>query len=405
MRHLVLLSLLCCLVWVGIVRAQDGDPPPDTIIVEQPAITPEGIVYDPIHDQLLLSSLTEGTIYAVQLDGTVTPFIEDADLFNTVGIHVDSEGRLLVTNSDRAVFSGSPSGGPQAALAVYDLNSGERLFYVDMTDLTSYQRHFVNDVTVDADGNAYITDSLAPVIYKVTPDGQASVFIDDERFAHNVLGLNGIDYHPDGYLLVAVPGNRQLYKIPLDAPSTFSEVALDTPIMGDGLVLIDPDHLVAVDITGKVLLIEGHNDWESATVLESIAASGATTITARKIELYTIIAQLNNPTAESYEIRRIEFAAMPTPPALEALELAYSFFEALTNRDFEALDGLVCPQDMASFNASAVPDDMSFAKVNCTTDGFFITCTYDLLLNGEVVLSEQSVELVLSDGLLCTPLG
>lgn len=406
MRKLLLFGLiLSAILVVGSALAQDGPTPPDTITVEQPGITPEGIVYDPVNDQLLLSSLTQGTIYAVQFDGTSAPFIEDADLFNTVGIHVDAEGRLLVTNSDRGSFSGSLTGGPGAALAIYDLATRERLVYVDLTDLTDYERHFANDVTVDAEGNAYVTDSLAPVIYRVTPDGEASVFVDDERLSHSLLGPNGIDYHPDSYLLASVPGNRALFKIPLDDPTALSEVVVDSPIMGDGLLLLDLEHLVAVDVMGKVVLLESTDEWATASVIESIPARDATTITARKFEVYTIIAQLNNATAQAYTIQRVELSNLPTPPALETLEMAYQFFDMMTARNFEGLTDIMCPQDLEAFNADAVPEGMSFAKVNCTTDGTFITCTYDLLLNGEVVLADQTVELALTDGLLCTPVG
>lgn len=43
-------------------------------------------------------------------------------------------------------------------------------------------------MTVDPAGNAYVTDSLSPLVHKVTPEGQASVFVEDPRLAGEGIG-------------------------------------------------------------------------------------------------------------------------------------------------------------------------------------------------------------------------
>ena len=145
------------------------------------------------------------------------PFIRDADLVSSVGIEVDEpRDRLLVANSDRAAFGGDAAG--QAKLGVYILTTGERLAMVDLGARSARRRakFFANDVTVDGDGNAYVTDTMNGVVYRVTRDYQASVL---HRFMDLPQGaqLNGIVYHDGGYLLVVA--GEHIYKVPVANPA------------------------------------------------------------------------------------------------------------------------------------------------------------------------------------------
>lgn len=62
------------------------------------------------------------------------------------------------------------------------------------------------------DGNAYVTDSLWPQVWRVAPDGKASVFATDPRWWLEPgvpVGLNGIEFVKEGangYLIVAKSG-------------------------------------------------------------------------------------------------------------------------------------------------------------------------------------------------------
>ena len=143
------------------------------ITAERGGFIPEGIEYDEANGRFLTGSLAEGTIFVIERDGSVVPFIRDADLVSSVGIEVDEpRDRLLVANSDRAAFGGDAAG--QAKLGVYNLTTGERLAMVDLgAVLGTAPKFFANDVTVDGDGNAYVTDTMNGVVYRVTRDYQA----------------------------------------------------------------------------------------------------------------------------------------------------------------------------------------------------------------------------------------
>ncbi|RPI62667.1 MAG: hypothetical protein EHM50_03555, partial [Lysobacterales bacterium] len=82
------------------------------ITAERGGFIPEGIEYDEDNGRFLTGSLSEGTIFVIERDGRVVPFIRDAELVSTVGIEADEDrDRLLVTNSNSAVFNDQSASG------------------------------------------------------------------------------------------------------------------------------------------------------------------------------------------------------------------------------------------------------------------------------------------------------
>lgn len=266
---------------------------PDTVLVEEPGLHPEGVEWDAERSRFLVSSVTRGTVTAVEDDGSLATLVEDTAIAASIGVHIDRErGRLMVADADPSSIQGAGEG--HARLGIYDLETGERIHHVDLGGLHD-GRHFANDVTVGPDGSAYVTDSFSPVIYRVSPEGEASVFVEDERLGTEGFGLNGIDHHPDGYLLVAMAGDRTLYRVPLDAPGELSEVELTEPFGADGLTLRDDGALVAVATTGsgqdqrnEALLLRSDDGWSSARIVERAPAPGATTAAVRDGAVYVV---------------------------------------------------------------------------------------------------------------------
>ncbi|WP_208982281.1 hypothetical protein [Pseudovibrio sp. JE062] len=248
----------------------------DGFSVESKALYPEGLEYDAKRERFLLGSIRKGEVIALNKDGTATRLVDDERLRSVVGIRVDAErGRLLVNSSDYGVATRSAPSDKFASvsLGIYDLATGAPLKFIDLSDLKPAEKKFANDLTVDADGNAYITDSLAASIYKVTPSGKASVFLSHERFRGDGFNLNGIQYHKNGYLLVAKKSDGSLFKVPLNDPSAFTEVAMPQPLVGtDGLVLAGPDELIAITnrasgvVSNTVFQLLSDDDWSSATI-------------------------------------------------------------------------------------------------------------------------------------------
>ena len=278
--------------------AQDGDagtaspepPLPSSIVAERGGFIPEGIEYDQLNGRILTGSLTEGSILEIHPDGRVSPVVTDPELVSSVGIEADEpRGRLLVANADRAIFEGVGSG--LAMLGVYDLATGDRIAMVDLAAAVAYAApglsHFANDVAVGDDGTAYVTDTMAGIIYRVDPDYRASVLYRHDGAESP--GFNGIVVHPDGYLLVA--GGATLWKVPLGNPAAASPVVLPEEIPGqDGMVWTTDGRLAIVsNSTDRVVALTSRDGWATAEPAGMAPYTPqATTVAVVGEELYVI---------------------------------------------------------------------------------------------------------------------
>lgn len=280
----LLLCLLASPLAAQNISLQPNEADRPTIDVVAPSLYPEGISYNPATQEFLLGSFRQGGVVAVSRDGTVRDLVTDERLRSVAGIRVDPErNRLLVTNSDvgQAERSGPEDMEAVAGLAIYDLTTGEPIQYVDLAQLRPDSPRFVNDLDFDAEGNVYLTDSLAAAIYRVTPAGEASVFVTDEAFSGPGFSLNGIRVHPDGFLLVAKKFDGKLFRVPLDNPSAFSEVTLPAPITAtDGLVLDEATGCIfaianrtSQTTANTIYRLSSTDGWASARIAEQVAAT------------------------------------------------------------------------------------------------------------------------------------
>lgn len=317
----ILVVILASTLGIGVVmvNAQD-DTAPAVVTIEQEGLYPEGVAYDSTNGVFLVTSLTNGGVYSVADDGTFSVIVEDERLVSAIGLKVDeANGRVLVANSDPGVGMRTSEGtaGTLAALVVYDLETGEELFYVDLGALVPNAGHFANDIALDADGNAYVTDSFSPIIYLVDVEGNAEILVQDEAFAAEGFGLNGIIYHPDGYLVVAKSEDGVLFRVPLEDPTAFTQIEVDAEFLGaDGLVLTEDGNLIVVTNTNGIFSLSSDDGWASATVDAELPSGDEfpTTATVRDGVVYVLDAQLgllfdptNTTPAAAFNIRVLSF--------------------------------------------------------------------------------------------------
>eukprot|EP01018_Ginkgo_biloba_P009607 Gb_05008 [translate_table: standard] len=127
-----------------------------------------------------------------------------------------------------------------------------------------------NDVDLDPEGNAYVTDSKKNIIWKVGLDGTTVSVLSSPLFTSQPnklpfkgIGHNGIVYHPDGFLLVVHMWSGAIFKTSLDGMDV-SVVNVSSPmVLGDGLALLSPEKLVVVG-TPSTRLLESRDGWKSA---------------------------------------------------------------------------------------------------------------------------------------------
>ncbi|CAN8285886.1 unnamed protein product [Cochlearia groenlandica] len=194
--------------------------------------------------------------------------VKDADIAGnaSLGIAIDRErNRLLVAVADLI-------GNRYSALAAYDLSTWHRIF---LTELSSHreEKSFADDVAIDAQGNAYVTDAKASKIWKVDVNGkkvstiESNLFTSPHGWFNSLVALNGIVYHPDGFLIVIHTFSGYLYKIDLNNNDTVTviDVVGGTLRFGDGLELLSPTKIVVAG-NPSAKLIESLDGWRTASV-------------------------------------------------------------------------------------------------------------------------------------------
>ncbi|MCI5107602.1 MAG: SMP-30/gluconolactonase/LRE family protein [Pseudomonadales bacterium] len=270
---------------------------PDRIVAERGGFIPEGIEFDSNNRRLLVGSIADGSVYAIDGNGRLQEVVSDSQLIASVGIEADEvRNRLLVANSNTRIEQGD------AMLGVYELDSGAPIAMVDLADAIEDRpadaAHFANDVAVSTHGTAFVTDTRMNIVYRVDNYYNAEVLLDLGR--DSGYNLNGIEFHPAGLLLVASPGNGKLLRVPVNNPQNWAEVDLELPMYGgDGLVWASDGGLVATsNNASRVLKYHSDDNWRSARLTGVASFSGqGTTAAAVDDDIYVVQPQFTSQDA------------------------------------------------------------------------------------------------------------
>jgi DNA-binding beta-propeller fold protein YncE len=234
---------------------------------------PEGIAIDKRNDAIYVSGYGDGGIQKI-VNGEATYFVSPyTEGFKVpVGMTIDeARNRLWVCHvSSGDVFSG----GIEGAVWVFDLNTAQVLKKFEIQNQNA--SHFINDVILDQEGNAYITDSFEPTIWKVDKElTSLERFISSPQFVitPNSFNLNGITFTPDNrYLITAVTnpggGDGALFRINVNSKEV-AKVAIPAgqyPGGGDGIVFENASQMYSINFTTGITSIQFNgNDYLNAT--------------------------------------------------------------------------------------------------------------------------------------------
>jgi Cu-Zn family superoxide dismutase len=229
------------------------------------AVFPEGVAYQPSAGAYFVSSTTDGTIFRGNLgEPAATVFLPPGSDGRTtaVGLKVDERGRLFV------------AGGGTGQMFVYDIASGGLLGKVN----NGKSPTFVNDVAVTSAGDAYFTDSMNPILYKVSADANGQYTLENWLdFTGTALvyqqgfNLNGIAASDDGKYLIVVQSNTgKLFRIEV-ANKAVVEINLGgaTVTAGDGILLNGRTLYVSRNQQGLIVKIQLAEDLASGSVVSS----------------------------------------------------------------------------------------------------------------------------------------
>jgi len=294
----------------------------EKIVFEAPQMYPEGVAFDPQTKLFYVSSVTTGTIGTVDQSGKYKVFYKDKSLKSSFGMKVDNRrNRLWVCTADPnySRYSNPVTFKKQSMLIALDLSTGKKVAAVDLSKLYA-GNHFANDLALDGKGNVYVTDSYAPVIYKIDAKDQATVFAQSDLFKSKDVGLNGIVYHPDGFLLVVNSSAGSILKVDIKDPAGITKVKIRQFFPGaDGLLLDNENNLILIQNKGvnKAWQIGSTDKWKTAEVKAATSVEdryqNPTTATSNTREIFVLNSKMDelsdstkNP-SRTYSIQQAMF--------------------------------------------------------------------------------------------------
>ncbi|XP_044472351.1 uncharacterized protein LOC123200985 [Mangifera indica] len=245
-----------------------------------PNLYPEGLTWDPYGEHFVVGSLHHRSIHSVSDAGVIQTLISDTSLPPNafiLGLAIDSINKRLLA----VVHSFGPLSSFNALVA-YDLKTLRRVFVSLLDDVLPDgdfgTNNRANDVAVDFQGNAYVTNSLANFIWKVDKDGVASVFSRSTVFTAHPLavprdapfsdcGLNGIAYISKGYLLVVQSNTGKMFKVNAEDGSARLVMLSESLTWADG-VAVRNDGVVLVVSHTKLWFLKSDDSWGEGVVYD-----------------------------------------------------------------------------------------------------------------------------------------
>lgn len=288
-------------------------------------VFPEGIAYDPVSNSFFTGSTSDGTVFRGDFaDGQVTVFSAGGTDGRSaaIGMKVDSRARRLWI-----------AGGATGLLFVYNIDTGELIRNYTTPPV---EQTFLNDVALAPNGDAYITDSRRPVLFKVNGSGaepgELESWLDftgtPVRYAAGAFALNGIVVSQDGAHIITIhAGDRKLFRISVSGKQV-SEVDLGgKPQGGDGMVL-DGKTLYLLERTetsDRIVRIRMAEDFLSGVVLDSFRDDSfayPTTIVKLDSRMLVVNSQFNaRGTGRTPELPfTVSDIPLPPPPASPSAE-------------------------------------------------------------------------------------
>ena len=253
-------------------------------------------------------SVTTGAVYRGNVKtGEGEVLIPPQQGHSSLGLKYDPRSDLLFV-----------AGGETGKAFIYNGVSGENVAELQLTT----QAGFINDVIIVADA-AYVTDSLAAVLYKIPLNSETGALTDpptfeviplsgDYEFVSGSFNTNGIEALPDGNSLIIVNSRRgRLYIVDTATGiATLIDLGGSRVPNGDGILLQGKTLYVVrndVDAVSVVVLSPDFSSGEIVKVIRSPFFGDPTTIAGFGNTLYVVNSHLRTPpTIETrYDVVRV----------------------------------------------------------------------------------------------------
>ena len=166
-------------------------------------------------------------------------------IMSVIGILADDRNKILWACSSNPGVTNYPSDNP-VSLKAFDLETGEPFQSFNFPN-----GGFCNDLTLDSNGNIYVTDSFNPRILRLNKSkSRLETWFENEAFSGKGFNLNGITFVNNNIYTVKM-NSGELFKIEVadnGKPINFKKIDLPRPLNApDGIKAIDKDNLLVVE--------------------------------------------------------------------------------------------------------------------------------------------------------------
>lgn len=167
-------------------------------------------------------------------DGYVSLINPDGSVHTLKWIGVDRNGLTLNHPLGSDIANGRLYVVDGPVVRWFDMTTGHPLGSVTIEGAVSF-----NDLEVAADGTVFMSQtgsadgSVPQRIYRLTPDGRSSVFVDGAPLARP----NGVAFDPDGNVVVVNVASPEIHTFDSSGRLLRTEQSLDTG--NDGLIILD----------------------------------------------------------------------------------------------------------------------------------------------------------------------
>jgi sugar lactone lactonase YvrE len=232
------------------------------IIIPGDRYFPEGVTVTS-DGTFFVGSMFEGCIMRAQAGtGSMEPFIESGTngLVSVLGLWADATRHTLWACSSDA-GNGRLTGRAPVGVKAFDLQTGAAKGSYDFPG-----GGFANDLTFDAQGNLYVTDSWTPRILRLPAGGSELVeWINDPQLGVEQWSLNGIDFDRSSNAIYTVNQRAGLlFRIAIELDGSAGAVTLIQTSQElrrpDGLKVIGPNTLATAEGGAggmSIIMVEG----------------------------------------------------------------------------------------------------------------------------------------------------
>ena len=227
------------------------------------------IAWDESRDRFLVGTMREGAVMAVSMDGKAEVLLqsnEENGIWSISGLAVDVErNRLWISSASTPLFAGfSPDEANLGALFELDLETMELLgrYNVPADGL----RHEPGSLAVTDDGDVYVINRAAPIVYRKTPEGnQLEAFFASPE----LLALRDIAVVPDSSrffvsdaykgILVVVPIREQAEFV--SGPETMNFGGIEGIEYENGMLFLvqggfEPQRVIRLELDDRLAVVQ-----------------------------------------------------------------------------------------------------------------------------------------------------